>query len=149
MAKIFPIDTIKGMSGKVCSHSNTYFNFNHSSCTCHTGKICNPYTGAPTARQLAQQEAFKQKMTLVSAWLNANHPTDANPLGTDAYREAQRLKKSLRLSNIRQVICRYIDAEGKVTLPSGSTSVTPASGGNEGGNTGGNTGGNEGGGGGF
>ena len=89
------------MSGKVCSHSNTYFNFNHSSGNCYTGKICNPYTGGPTAKQLAQQEAFKQKALRVSAWLNANKPSATNgDKGTAAYQEAQRIKKQLQLGNV-------------------------------------------------
>ena len=130
MAKVIPIDTIKGMSGKVCSHSNTYFNFNHSSGNCYTGKICNPYIGGPTAKQLAQQETFKQKALRVSAWLNANKPSATNgDKGTAAYQEAQCIKKQLQLGNVRQVICRYIDAQGVVTLPSSGQSVTPSGGG--------------------
>ena len=150
MAKVIPIDTIKGLSGKVCSHSDTYFNYNHSAGTCYTGKICNPYTGKATAKQIAQQEAFKQKALRVSAWLNANKPSDTNgDKGTTAYQDAQRIKKTLQLANVRQVICRYIDAQGIVTLPASGQSVTPTpnpdTGG--GGNTGG--GGDSGGGGSF
>jgi len=120
--KITPIDIIKDMSGKVCQHSDTYISLNTSSGKMHTGKVCHPYTGDPTAKQIAQQAAFATRAAQVSSWLNANKPSATNGTsGTAAYKEAQRLKKQLSLSNVRQVVSRYMDDSGKVTLPSGST----------------------------
>ena len=41
---------------------------------------------------------------------------------------AQSLKKSYRMSNVRQVVLKYMDQDGNVNLPTaGSTTVTPPS----------------------
>ena len=40
MSKIIPMDLIKSMSGKVCSHSDMYFAKRGK--TLYTGKRCNP-----------------------------------------------------------------------------------------------------------
>ena len=40
MSKIIPMDIIKSMSGKVCSHSDMYFAKRGK--TLYTGKRCNP-----------------------------------------------------------------------------------------------------------
>lgn len=145
--KIVPIDIIKSMSGKVCQHSDTSISLNHSSGIMHTSKMCNPYTGPASAKQIAQQEAFKARTALISTWLLANRPSAENALGTDLYRRALSLKKSLGFSNIRQVISKYMDSKGVVTLPevakasggasaggggtSGGGVVTPPSGGGD------------------
>ena len=57
MAKYIPMDLLKGLSGKVCMHSDTYFANRYG--TKYTGKICNPYTGEPTENQVAQRNLFK------------------------------------------------------------------------------------------
>lgn len=116
--KITPIDIIKSMSGRVCQHSDTYISLNGSSGKMHTGKRCHPYTGPATDKQIAQQQAFKARAEKASAWLLANRPSATNgPKGTAAYQLAMSIKKALQLSNVRQVICRYMDDSGKVTLP--------------------------------
>ena len=117
MAKILPVDIVKGISGKICRHGETIFAYNRSSGKIHTTKICNPYTGPATEKQLAQQAKFKARSLNVSRWLLANHPSDTNPHGTDEYRHAQSLKKQYGLSNVRQVVSMYMDEDGKVTLP--------------------------------
>jgi len=120
--KITPIDIIKDMSGKICKHSDTYISLNTSSGVMHTGKICHPYTGEPSAKQIAQQSAFANRAAQATSWLNSNKPSATNGTsGTKAYQEAQRLKRQLGLSNVRQVVCRYMDDSGNVTLPSGAT----------------------------
>ena len=135
--KIIPIDIIKGMSGKVCQHSDTYVSLNGSSGKMHTGKRCHPYTGPATDKQIAQQLAFKARSEKATAWLLANRPSATNgPKGTAAYQQAESIKKALQLSNIRQVICRYMDASGKVSLPNG-TNATGSSGANGSGTFGG------------
>ena len=126
--KIIPIDIIKGMSGKICSHSDTSITLNSSSGLMHTSKLCHPYTGPATEKQIEQQNNFKALAARVTAWLNANKPNVSNPFGTDIYRKAQALKRSLQLSNVRQVIYKYMDADGTVTLPDGSVTVTPSGG---------------------
>jgi len=138
--KITPIDVIKGMSGKVCSHSDTYITLNSTSGKMFTGKICHPFTGEATQSQLTQQQAFKTALTHVNTWLIANKPSTTNGAnGTSAYQEAESLKKQMGLSNIRQVIYKYMNAQGVVTLPSGSTSGGGSNTGGGGTNTGGGT----------
>ena len=134
MARITPIDVIKGISGKYGSGSNDYFATNTSSNRIHLAKYLNKPTGPTTPEQLAQMEDFGKKQKLAAAWLRANRPSEENgPKGTEAYQEAQALKKLAHLSNVRQIVLKYMDEEGNVTLPasgsSGGTYTPPASGG--------------------
>ena len=66
---------------------------------------------------------------MAAAWLRANRPSTENgDKGTEAYQMAQSLKKSYRMSNVRQVVLKYMDQDGNVNLPTaGSTTVTPPS----------------------
>ena len=134
MARITPIDVIKGISGKYGSGSNDYFATNTSSNRIHLAKYMNKPTGPATSEQLAQMEDFGKKQKLAAAWLRSNRPSEENgPKGTEAYQEAQALKKLAHLSNVRQIVLKYMDEEGNVTLPasgtSGGTYTPPASGG--------------------
>lgn len=123
MARITPIDVIRGISGKYGSGSSDYFATNTSSNRIHLAKYLNKPTGEPSALQKEQIQKFTTQARLASAWLRANHPSPANgDLGTEAYQEAQALKRQLRLSNVRQVVIKYMDAEGNVTLPASGTS---------------------------
>ena len=61
MAKIKPMELISKLSGKVCSHSDMYFAERYG--TQYTGKICNPYTGEPTDKQVAVRSAFTFTVT--------------------------------------------------------------------------------------
>lgn len=122
MAKIFVNDLIKGATGKICSHSDIYYSMNKSSYTVHTGKLCHPYEGAASTAQLAAQQSFKTKCQYARTWLNANKPSNTNPNGTSDYQLAQKLKKQLQLSNVRQVVFKYMDSNGTVTLPSDDSS---------------------------
>ncbi|MGN0310439.1 MAG: hypothetical protein ACI4C3_07640 [Bacteroides sp.] len=124
MARITPIDVIKGISGKYGSNSNDYFATNTSSNRIRLAKYLNKPTGPATELQLAQMEAFGNQQKMAAAWLRANRPSEQNgPKGTEAYQEAQSLKRLAHLSNVRQIVLKYMDAEGNVTLPaSGTTS---------------------------
>jgi len=76
-------------------------------------------------------EAFATQAKQASAWLRANHPSKENgDNGTEAYQEAQSLKRQMHLSNVRQVVIKYMAEDGTVTLPSGSSgsSGSPSSG---------------------
>ena len=53
MAKLKPMILVDRPSGKVCSHSNTYFAERYG--TQYTGTICNPFTGEPTDKQIANR----------------------------------------------------------------------------------------------
>ena len=121
MARITPIDVIKGISGKYGGNSNDYFATNKSSSKIHLAKYANPYTGPSTEAQVAQRMKFTERQMAVSAWLNANKPSEANGMkGTAAYQWAQKMKKSMALSSITQVLYKYLDEENNIVLPEGA-----------------------------
>ena len=121
MARITPIDVIKGISGKYGGNSNDYFATNKSSSKIHLAKYANPYTGPSTEKQVAQRMKFAERQMAVSAWLNANKPSEANGMkGTAAYQWAQKMKKSMALSSITQVLYKYLDEENNIVLPEGA-----------------------------
>ena len=63
MAKFKPIDLIKSLSGKLCSHSDVYFAKKGK--TLYTGKLCNPRTKPFSAEELARQDKFRQARAAV------------------------------------------------------------------------------------
>ena len=65
MSKIKPMILVEKLSGKVCSHSNTYFAERNG--TQYTGTICNPYTGEPTDKQIAVREKFADTIEAINA----------------------------------------------------------------------------------
>ena len=110
MAKITPIDVIKGISGKYGGNSNDYFATNTSSNKIHLAKLKNPYKGPFTDKQLAQQEVCASRQAALSAWLVANRPSAENgEKGTEAYQYAQKLKRAYAMSNINQVLLKHMD----------------------------------------
>lgn len=64
MSKIKPMILVEKLSGKVCSHSNTYFAERNG--TQYTGTICNPYTGEPTDKQIAIREKFADTIEAIN-----------------------------------------------------------------------------------
>ena len=64
MSKIKPMILVEKLSGKVCSHSNTYFAVRNG--TQYTGTICNPYTGEPTDKQIAIREKFADTIEAIN-----------------------------------------------------------------------------------
>ena len=142
MARITPIDVIKGISGKYGNNSNDYFATNTSSNRIRLAKYANPYQGPATEKQLAQQTRFATRQAVVTAWLNANKPTAENGTkGTEAYQYVQKLKRQYNLSNISQVLYKYMTDENVIQLPaaSGDTS-TPGNSGSSGSDSGGTPG---------
>ena len=65
MSKFKPIDLIKELRGKLCSHSDIYFQ--RRARTLCTGKICNPRTKPFSAEELARQAKFTQARAAVKA----------------------------------------------------------------------------------
>ena len=123
MARITPIDVIKGISGKYGNGSNDYFATNSSSNKIHLAKLTNPYKGPATEKQMAQREKFGTLQAAASAWLNANRPSEKNgPKGTAEYQKVQKLKRAFALSNVNQVLFKYMDENGDIHLPDGSGS---------------------------
>ena len=147
MAKITPIDVIKGISGKYGGNSNDYFATNTSSNKIHLAKLKNPYKGPFTDKQLAQQEVFASRQAALSAWLVANRPSAENgEKGTEAYQYAQKLKRAYAMSNINQVLLKYMDDKYVITLPAGAgSSNQPSTGGGSGSTSGGSNSGGSGG----
>ena len=146
MARVIPIDVIKGISGKYGNGSNDYFATNSSSGRIRLAKFEHPYQGPATEKQLAQQKKFAVRQAAVSAWLNANQPSEQNGAkGSEAYQMAQKLKRQMTLSNITQVVFKYMDGDNVVKLPKPGESITPAiNNGGDNGNTGAGGGGSQG-----
>ena len=144
MAKITPIDVIKGISGKYGGNSNDYFATNKSSNKVHLAKLANPYQGPYTEKQMAQREKFTTRQAVVTQWLNANKPSEANgEKGTAAYQYVQKLKRNLALSTISQVLYKYLDEDNIIKLPEAANDSTQqpsdSSGSGESGGSGGGT----------
>lgn len=131
MAKITPIDVIKGISGKYGNGSNDYFATNTSSNKIRLAKLNNPYQGPATEKQLAQQAKFAARQAVATAWLKANRPSETNgEKGTEAYQYVQKLKRQYGFSNVTQVLYKYMDETNVIHLPeSANDTTTPPSGG--------------------
>lgn len=65
MAKYKPIEVLRSLSGKVCSHSDMYFANKNG--TGYTGKICHPRTKPFSADELARQAKFASATAAVKA----------------------------------------------------------------------------------
>ena len=68
MAKFKPIDLIKSLSGKICSHSDTYFQKRGR--TLCTGRICNPRDLEKKpykANEIAVHNKFSQVIAAIKA----------------------------------------------------------------------------------
>ena len=126
MAKIIPIDVIKGISGKYGNKSSDYFATNRSSNQIHLAKIINPYQGPPTEKQKAQQAKFAARQVVSTAWLNANRPSETTgEKGTADYQLVQRMKRQMGLSNINQVLHKYMGEDNIIRLPHGDEFQAP------------------------
>ena len=127
MARIIPIDVIKGISGKYGNGSNDYFATNKSSNKVRLAKLVNPYTGPATEKQLAQREKFATKQAACTAWLNANRPNEKNGIkGTADYQLGQKMKRAYAFSNINQELYKYMDEQGNIKLPNALGDNTPS-----------------------
>ena len=116
MAKITPIDIIKGVSGKFGGNSKEYFATNKTSYNIHFAKRVNDFKGPATQKQLEIRDLFKRKQKAVADWLRANRPVSGRP-ATEAYRVALALKYRYKFSSINQVIHKYLNDDLQVVLP--------------------------------
>ena len=118
MARVIPIDIIKGISGKYGKNADFYFATNTSSGKIRISHLPKPNHRPPTEKQKAQRLRFAARHAAVTAWLNANKPCELNgPKGTEAYQLVQRLKRKLGLSLINQVLLKYMDEDNVIRLP--------------------------------
>ena len=149
MAKITPIDIIKGVSGKFGGNSKEYFATNKTSYNIHFAKRVNDFKGPATQKQLEIRDRFKAKQKAVTDWLRANRPVSGRP-ATEAYRVALALKYRYKFSSINQVIHKCLNDDLQVVLPNVGNGDAPnpapsqpgnkPSGGGSGSNSGDNTG---------
>ena len=116
MAKITPIDIIKGVSGKFGGNSREYFATNKTSYNIYFAKRVNEFKGPATQKQLEIRDLFKRKQKAVADWLRANRPMSGRP-ATEAYRVALALKYRYKFSSINQVIHKYLNDDLQVVLP--------------------------------
>ena len=116
MAKITPIDIIKGVSGKFGGNSREYFATNKTSYNIYFAKRVNDFKGPATEKQLEIRNLFKRKQKAVADWLRANRPMSGRP-ATEAYRVALALKYRYKFSSINQVIHKYLNDDLQVVLP--------------------------------
>ena len=79
------MELISKLRGKLCSHSDLYFAERNG--TQYTGKICNPYTGEPTEKQLAIRNKFAETIEALNALTEEQK---------EAYREAFRKQKKCK-----------------------------------------------------
>ncbi|MCQ2319724.1 MAG: hypothetical protein MJZ91_00140 [Bacteroidales bacterium] len=118
MARVIPIDIIKGISGKYGKNADFYFATNTSSGKIRISQLPKPSHRPPTEKQKAQRLRFAARHAAVTAWLNANKPSELNgPKGTEAYQLVQRLKRKLDHSLINQVLLKYMDEDNVIRLP--------------------------------
>ena len=88
MARITPIDVIKGISGKCGSRSNEYFSINSSSNLIHLEKYLNKTTGPATELQVAQMQDFATQQKMAVAWLRANHHSEIMSYKKNPYKHS-------------------------------------------------------------
>ena len=88
MARITPIDVIKGISGKCGSRSNEYFTINSSSNRIHLAKYLNKPTGPATELQVAQMQDFATQQKMAVAWLRANHHSEIMSYKKNPYKHS-------------------------------------------------------------
>ena len=118
MARIIPIDIIKGISGKHGNDANFYFATNTSSGKIRISRLPKPSHRPPTEKQKEQRSRFAARHAVITAWLNANKPSELNgSKGTEAYQHVQRMKRQMRLSLINQVLLKYMDGDNVIRLP--------------------------------
>ena len=65
MSKIKLEAPFRQFRGKICKHSDIIYKEMNG--TQFTSQICNPYTGEPSAAQVAQKERFRQAKANVAA----------------------------------------------------------------------------------
>lgn len=70
MAKVFYIDPIDHISGKVCSHTKTIFMHNSATGKNYTSRICNPNKKDPTDGQKDAMLAFAAAQAKVKEVMN-------------------------------------------------------------------------------
>ncbi len=135
------MELIASMSGKVCSHSDTYFVTNRQTGRVHTGRICYPSDQAPTDAQIEARTRFSQRAHRTSVWLASNKPSSTQPMGTDLYVKAlAAFRGQKKIGSFFGYIASRIKEDGTISFDS---TTSGSNGGSTGGNGGGSTGGGD------
>ena len=130
MAKIIPVSIVQGISGKICRHDDTYFATNKQTGNVYAVKVCNPSTAEPTEKQIAHRKEFGDKTKVAAAWLNANHPTESSPKGSDAYQSMLLgFKSQHKVGSVMAYVRQHIDESGNVTFSGTQSSGSTTGGG--------------------
>lgn len=109
MAKIKPIAIIESMSGKVCTHSDTYFATNKQTGKVHTGMLCYPNHGPLTEAQKEVQRKFAALAAAVKDWMAKN------PEGSALYKQEMRLYRAQHeVGTFRGWISRKLSKDGSI-----------------------------------
>lgn len=88
MARIQTNSLITGISGKLCKHDDVFMMTNGQTGRIYTGRICNPFEGEASEKQMQVRNRFTLRAHAVKAWMEENKPTTSQPKGTEAYRAA-------------------------------------------------------------
>jgi len=81
MALIKPMDLIKFMRKKICTHSDVYFRTNPQTQVTYSGKLCNPSDKEPSELQTKAQTRFKKVAAAVRLVLQ--DPTEKAKLNAE------------------------------------------------------------------
>ena len=88
MARIAPIDSIRGNSGKYGSGSTEDVTINSSSNRIHLAKYLNKPTGPATELLVAQMQDFATQQKMAVAWLRANHHSEIMSYKKNPYKHS-------------------------------------------------------------
>lgn len=90
MAKVKPLEIIKGLCGKVCEHSDMYFRTNRQTGEVFTGKVCYPSEDEPSVEQVAVRGRFRKVSTAIRARIAALE-SDAKAALVAAYKAQHKI----------------------------------------------------------
>lgn len=90
MAKVKPLEIIKGLRGKVCEHSDMYFRTNRQTGEVFTGKVCYPSEEDASVDQVAVRGRFKKVSQAIRARIAALE-SDAKAALVAAYKAQHKI----------------------------------------------------------
>ena len=90
MARVKPLEIIKGLRGKVCEHSDLYFRTNRITGAVFTGKLCNPSESAASSEQRSARDRFKKVGLAIRARISSLE-TDVRKVMMSAYKSQRKI----------------------------------------------------------
>lgn len=114
----WPVATIRG---KACGHDKTYTKINKVTGKVSAVKLCNPYEGPASQKQIAHRTTFGEAQHTISVWMKAGKESKD--------KEYLRLKTAYlsqhKIGSFRGYLYKVVGADN---LPELTGSVTPDSG---------------------